>query len=94
MKKQMSNWALFSCFAALTGVIIAGIVWIYLKIANVGITVIWEMIPAYVDSKYYTIIMCLVGGVIIGIFHRVYGPYPERMADSIRRVKKYGDVSL
>lgn len=90
MKKQMSNWALFSCFAALTGVIIAGIVWVYLKIANVGITVIWEMIPSYVNSKYYTIIMCLAGGVIIGIFHRAYGPYPERMADSIKRVKNTG----
>lgn len=90
MKKHMSNWALFSCFAALVGVMIAGIVWIYLKIANVGITVIWDIIPQHIDSKFYTIIMCLVGGVIIGLFHRAYGPYPESMADSIKRVKNTG----
>lgn len=77
MKKQMSNSSLFLCFVALTGAVIAGLVWLYLKIANVGITVIWEMIPAYIDSRYYTILMCLAGGVAIGLFHRVYGPYPD-----------------
>ena len=87
MKKHMSNWALFSCFAALVGVMIAGIVWIYLKIANVGITVIWDIIPQHIDSKFYTIIMCLIGGLIVGIFHKFYGPYPESMADSLKRVK-------
>ncbi|MCI6537231.1 MAG: chloride channel protein [Lachnospiraceae bacterium] len=86
----MSNRNLFLYFTALTGAVIAGLVWLYLKVANVGITVIWEMIPAYIDSHYYTILMCLVGGVIIGLFHRVYGPYPERMADSIKRVRNTG----
>lgn len=86
----MSERSLFLCFAALTGAIIAGIVWSYLKVANVGITVIWEMIPAYIDSKYYTVLMCLAGGLIIGLFHRVYGPYPERMNDALRRVREEG----
>ncbi len=90
MKTQMNNRNLFLCFTALTGAVIAGLVWLYLKVANVGITVIWEIIPAYIDSKYYTILMCLVGGVVIGLFHRVYGPYPERMADSVKRVKDTG----
>ena len=90
MRKQMSNSGLFLCFTALTGAVIAGLVWLYLKIANVGITVIWEMIPAYIDSWYYTILMCLAGGVVIGLFHRIYGPYPEQMADSVKRVKDTG----
>ena len=86
----MSNRTLFLYFTSLTGAVIAGIVWLYLKVANVGITVIWEMVPAYIDSKYYTVLMCLGGGVLIGLFHRVYGPYPERMADSVKRVKDTG----
>ena len=90
MKEQMSNRTLFLYFTSLTGAVIAGIVWLYLKVANVGITVIWEMVPVYIDSKYYTVLMCLGGGVLIGLFHRVYGPYPERMADSVKRVKDTG----
>lgn len=87
MKKQMSNWMLFLCFAAVTGASIAAVVWLYLKIANVGITIIWDMIPEYIESEHYTIIMCLIGGLIVGIFHKFYGPYPESMADSLKRVK-------
>ncbi len=86
---------LFLGFCAVTGVIIAAIVWLYLKMANVGITVIWDMVPKYLESrrvetKYYTLLMCLVGGLIVGIFHRFYGPYPESMVDSIKRVKNTG----
>ena len=90
MKKQMSNWSLFSCFAAVTGTVIAALVWLYLKVANVGVTIIWDMIPKYVDVKGYTILVCLAGGVVIGIFHRAYGPWPESMADSVKRVKNTG----
>lgn len=87
MKQRMSNWLLFTCFAAVTGGVIALLIWLYLKVANVGVTVIWEIVPAYVDSKYYTILLCLTGGLVIGIFHHVYGPYPESMADSVKRVR-------
>lgn len=90
MKKQMSNWSLFSFFAAVTGTVIAALVWLYLKVANVGVTIIWDMIPKYVDAKGYTILVCLAGGVVIGIFHRAYGPWPESMADSVKRVKNTG----
>ena len=45
MKEQMSNRTLFLYFTSLTGAVIAGSVWLYLNVANVGITVIWEMVP-------------------------------------------------
>lgn len=90
MKRQMSNWMLFLCFSAVTGASIAAVVWLYLKIANVGITIIWDMVPDYIESRHYTIIMCLIGGLIVGIFHKFYGPYPESMADSVKRVKNTG----
>lgn len=77
-------------FAALTGCCIAIFVWLFLKIANVGITVIWEWIPNYISVKHYTIIMCLIGGVIVGIFHKAWGPWPESMADAVKRVKNEG----
>lgn len=90
MKKRMSNGMLFFCFAALTGVLIAVVIWLYLKIANVGITLIWDMVPQYIDFEHYTLVMCLAGGLVVGIFHKVYGPYPESMADSVKRLKNTG----
>jgi len=78
------------CFAAVTGVVIAVLVWLYLKLANAGITVIWEIIPSHMEIEHYTLIMCLIGGLIVGIFHHFYGPYPESMADAVRRVRETG----
>ncbi len=88
--KKTSNWMLMLLFSAVTGVMIAAIVWLYLKVANIGITFIWDMIPSYMNFQHYTLIMCLVGGLIVGVFHRIYGPYPESMADAIKRVRTKG----
>ncbi len=90
MRKRKSNWGLFIAFAAITGALIAIIVWLFLKISNVGITIIWDIIPDAISFKYYTIVMCLVGGLIIGIFHQVCGGYPEPMKKAVIRFKNEG----
>ncbi len=88
--KKTKNWMLMMCFSAVCGCIIAALAWLYLKVANFGVTLIWDMIAEYFDLQHYTLIMCLVGGLIVGIFHQIYGPYPESMADAIKRVKAEG----
>lgn len=90
MRKSKNNWGLFTAFAAITGALIAIIVWLFLKVANVGITIIWDIIPNAVSFPYYTIVMCLVGGLIIGIFHKACGGYPEPMKTAVIRFKKEG----
>ncbi|MCD8132972.1 MAG: chloride channel protein [Clostridiales bacterium] len=90
MKRQKNHRMLELCFTAVTGVVIAVLVWLYLKLANAGITVIWEIIPSHMEIEHYTLIMCLIGGLVVGIFHHFYGPYPESMADAVRRVRDTG----
>ncbi|MCD7981262.1 MAG: chloride channel protein [Clostridiales bacterium] len=90
MKTRRNTRMLEIGFAAVTGVLIAVLVWLYLKISNVGITIIWEILPEYLNIEHYTLIVCLAGGLVVGIFHKVYGPYPESMADAVRRVRDTG----
>ncbi len=90
MKTEKNIRMLEIGFAAVVGAVIAVLVWLYLKIANVGITFIWEIIPEYLNIEHYTLIVCLVGGLVVGIFHKFYGPYPESMADAVRRVMDTG----
>lgn len=87
MKRHVNNGTLFLAFAALTGCIIGAFIWGYLKFANVGITIIWDWIPDLLTTKYYTVGMCLVGGLVIGLFHKKYGKYPDTMAEAVNRVK-------
>lgn len=79
---------LFMGFAAVIGAVIAGVIWLYLKIANVGVTLIWQVIPQHLDVRGYTIIVCLIGGLVVGLFHRRYGPYPQSMQDAIFEVRR------
>ncbi|MCC8151703.1 MAG: chloride channel protein [Lachnospiraceae bacterium] len=90
MNRQRKHRPLELCFAATTGALIAIFIWLYLELSNVGVTIIWDRIPSYIDFKYYTLTMCLVGGLVVGIFHHFYGPYPESMADAVRRVNEDG----
>lgn len=90
MKKHMNSRILFLAFAVLTGAVIAVIIWLFLKISNVGITVIWKIIPEAVPFEHYTIVMCMIGGLIVGVFHKIFGPWPEKMKDAVARMKKNG----
>ena len=87
MRKHVTNGSLFLMFAALTGSLIAVYIWLFLKVANVGITVIWEWIPKVVTTRLYTIGMCVFGGVIVGIYRKYCGNYPESMADAVKHAK-------
>lgn len=88
MSKHLSNGCLFLGFAAIVGTVIAGVIWLYLKIANVGVTFIWSFIPTHFHVPGYTIIVCLIGGLAVGMFNRVCGHYPQSMQDAISEVRR------
>lgn len=64
------------------------LVWALLKIMASGTEMIWEWIPERIHIPYYTVLVCTVGGAIIGIFRKLYGDYPEDMETVMGKVKK------
>ncbi len=82
--KRTVGWIMIS-FAIITGFVIGALTWLYLKASNVGVTLVWQTIGSHFPTAVYTLIVCLIGGVIIGLFSRKYGPYPENMGDAVRR---------
>ena len=88
LDKPLSNGLLFMSFAAVVGTVIAGVIWLYLKIANVGVTLIWHVIPEHLNVHGYTLIVCLIGGLVVGLFHKKYGPYPQSMQDAVSEVRR------
>ncbi len=86
MTKKRHEKLLIVAFALITGFVIGALVWLYLKASNVGITLIWDIIAVHFPTAVYTIIVCLIGGLIIGLFHRKFGDqYPENMGTSVRK---------
>ena len=86
----MKNKIIFMIYSLLLGGIIGGIVWSFLKIMNVCISFIWEYIPEQYDIPFYAIIVCAIGGIIIGLWRHRVGDYPEELDVVIKKVKNDG----
>lgn len=84
IKNQLELWA----FCAVIGTAAGALVWALLKIMASGTEMIWEWIPERIHIPYYTVLVCTVGGAIIGIFRKLYGDYPEDMEMVMGKVKK------
>lgn len=90
MKYKGKNMVLFMLYAVCIGAIIGLIIWSFLKIMNVSIEFLWEFLPNNFEIPFYTIIVCTLGGLIIGIWKKKTGDYPEELTQVMYKVKKDG----
>lgn len=86
--KQFKNNCLFLLYTILLGAIVGAIVWGFLRVMNLGITLIWDTIPSQIEFPYYTLCVCTVGGVLIGLWKRKFGDYPEELNVVMGQIKK------
>ena len=64
LKNQLELWL----FCTLIGAVAGALVWILLKIMAVGTEFLWKWLPGKTSFPYYTILICVAGAAIIGIF--------------------------
>lgn len=85
---KLKNQQELYIFCAIIGAVAGGLVWLVLKIMAVGMGILWEWIPERISFPFYTLFLCTVGGIIIGIFRKKYGDYPEELEVVMGKVKK------
>ena len=61
--------------------------WLFLVIMELGIFFIWEYIPSKISFGLYPVVICLIGGILIGICHKKIGSYPESIEVILKKVK-------
>ena len=83
------NRALFLLSVILTGAIAGSLVWLILFVMNSGLDFIWNQMSSCFGTLY-PVVMCIIGGVVIGLFARRYGQYPEDLRAVMSRVKRDG----
>ncbi len=93
MKYKGKNSILFMLYAICIGAITGLIVWSFLKIMNVSIEFLWKTLPNMLQIPFYTIIVCTLGGLLIGIWKEKSGDYPEELQIVMNKVKKEGRYS-
>ena len=74
---KLKNRLLFMLYAICLGAIIGTIIWTFMKLVNIGIELLWVKLPSIIQVPFYTILVCTIGGIIIGIWKKFTGDYPE-----------------
>lgn len=87
--KKFINIAKLTAFCLIIGGVVGAIIWTFLKAMAIGITFIWETLPqqAGVPILLYTVLVCTLGGFLIGLFRKKFGNYPEDLDTVMAKVK-------
>ena len=86
--KKIKNSIILIIYTMIIGILSGLIIWSFLKVMNLGIDFLWFYLPNKINIKYYTIIICLIGGIIIGLWKWKFGESPEELEEVIKKVKK------
>ncbi len=87
---QLKNKLLGMLYTVLLGAVTGLIIWTFLKVMNLGITLLWKTVPAYIQFPFYTLVVCLVGSLLIGLYKSKTGDYPEELGVVLGKLKKDG----
>lgn len=89
--KYKKNLFLYVLLSAVLGALAGGLVWLLLKLMNLGIDLVWHTIPHYVGNEViYTIGVCLLGGLLIGLWQKKFGIYPQELEEVMHELRSTG----
>ncbi|MCJ8014117.1 chloride channel protein [Paenibacillus sp. KQZ6P-2] len=70
-------------YVVLYSIILGGaaglLTWAFLAATSLTTHFIWGFLPSVVHVQYWTIIVCLVGGILVGLCQKYFGNYPRNM---------------
>lgn len=87
MKRKIANQIYLIVFCIMIGAFAGGIIWLFLKAVSIGTAFLWEALPGRVQFPYYSVVICTMGGALIGLFRKKYGDYPEELQVVLGKVK-------
>lgn len=89
--KYKKNLFLYVLLSAVLGAAAGAIIWGLLYIMNLGIGLVWHTVPEYIGNHtVYTIAVCLLGGLLIGLWQRKFGIYPEELEEVMHQLRSTG----
>lgn len=88
--KNVKNNLLFLLYTVMLGAVVGSIIWCFLRLMNLGIELLWSYIPSKINFPLYTLCVCTAGGILIGLWKRKFGDYPEELNVVLGKVKKTG----
>lgn len=88
MHTKIKNQTMLMLFCILIGAFAGAVVYLFLKLVSGGTDLLWEWLPTKLNVAWYPLLICGVGGLVIGLFRKKFGDYPEELNVVIAKVKK------
>ena len=85
---EIKNNVLLTLYTVIVGAVAGLIIWCFIRGMNFGIDFLWSYLPGLIGFKYYTLVVCLVGGIFLGLWKNRYGDSPEELNVVIKKVKE------
>lgn len=86
--KKTANTVRLILFTALLGAVAGLVIWCFLKAVSICSDLIWEKLPLSTGFAYAPLIICILGGLTVGIIHRLCGDYPEELQCVMEKIQK------
>ncbi len=86
-KNSIQNQGLLFIFIILLGAFAGAVVWLFLRAVSLVTPLLWETLPSKLPFKGLPVVLCGLGGLLIGILHRAFGEYPETLEVVLGKVK-------
>lgn len=76
-------------FGFIIGTVVAIFCWSFMFFVDISTNFLWHELPNIikVSSFTITIILCMFGGLLIGLCQKVLGPYPKEMEEILHEYK-------
>lgn len=87
-KSTLANNFIYYLFCGFSGAVIALIVWLFLKLMSFGVGLIWDTIPSNFDFTYYPLVVCTIGGILLGIYQKITKAVPDELDEVMKKVKR------
>ncbi len=80
----------FLFFALCIGGAIGAFIWAFLRVMDIGQKFLFTGLPKLVQTPGLVLIVCILGGVVIGIYEKLFHASPENMEEVMAAIKKDG----
>ena len=86
----VKNELKLTLFCLVIGGVAGSVLWGFLKLMRFLMTLVWETIPKTWDFTLYPLLICGIGGLLIGLFRKKFGDYPDELMVVFGKLKKRG----
>ncbi len=78
----------FMIYSVVMGSVVGCFTWLFLFIVNAATHFVWYTLKDFFNIKYWTLIVPIFGGILVGITQNYFGQYPKYIDQTLLEFKK------